>query len=112
MTADAKQQIKENSWRAKFVLANNNYRYDEVKKEYQQNTGFFDVTVFGKENERMISKLKKGIRIGVNGRLNMVTKIDKAGEKKKQIEIVCFTIQILDPTAYKEEKDVSDDKRV
>lgn len=83
-----------------FTLANNNFRYDEVKKEYQQDTSFFDVMLFGKENEKISTKLKKGLRIGVNGRLKQKAYTDKEGVKKKSIGIISYTVQILDPAVY------------
>ena len=107
LIADPKLKATEDKCQGKFTLANNVYRYDEGKKEYGQNTIFFDIVVYGKDNEKIMAKIKKGTRIGVNGRLNMTEKINKDGEKKSALEIVCYTIQLLVPS-IKEDKNVSD----
>ena len=83
-----------------FTLANNNFRYDDTRKEYQQDTSFFDVALYGKENEKLSSKLKKGLRIGVNGHLKQRSYTDKEGAKKQTVGIISYTVQILDPAVY------------
>jgi single-stranded DNA-binding protein len=87
LTVDSKIKSENDLWMSKFTLANNIYIYDAQKKEYFSKTNFLDIIVYGQENERVIKRLKKGMRIGVNGRIN---------EEDGKIEIVCFTVQILD----------------
>lgn len=96
LVEDPKVKIILDDFQASFTLASNSYRYLEGKKEYEQKTSFFDIVVVGKANERIISKLKKGIRVGINGHLEM--KLPAHG--KKTVEIVSYTLQILDPAVY------------
>jgi single-strand DNA-binding protein len=52
--------------------------------------------MFGTQSQKLASTLKKGNRIGVNGRLKQKTYEAKNGEKKNSVEIVAYTIQFLD----------------
>ena len=78
-------------------LASHRSRFNEEKKEYTEETGFFDVSLFGRSVERWSSVLRKGQRIGVNGRLCCDTYTARSGEKKTRYGIVAYSLQLLEP---------------
>ena len=77
-------------------LANHHYSFDEEKKEYAEETGFFNVVMFGRQAEKWGGSLKKGQRIGVNGRLSQENWESKEGEKKTRDSIIAYAVQLLD----------------
>jgi single-strand DNA-binding protein len=79
-------------------IANHHYSFDEEKKEYAEETGFFNVVMFGRQAEKWGASLKKGQRIGVNGRLSQDNWESKEGEKKTRDSIVAYAVQLLDVT--------------
>jgi single-strand DNA-binding protein len=81
----------------KLRIANNHYSFNEEKKEYEEETGFFNIVVFGRPAEKLPSSLAKGTRIGVNGRLVMRSFKGKDGADRTACEIVGYSVQILDP---------------
>lgn len=70
-----------------FQLMNKYNVFDEGKKEYAEEIGVYDIALSGKQAEKLLPHLKKGSRIGVNGRLV---------QRRKQIAISAYTIQFLD----------------
>ena len=70
-----------------FTLANNVYKYEESTKDYIKETCLFPIIVYGVEAEKMAKHLKKGLRVGVNGRLSI---------QNKTIQIISYTVQVLE----------------
>lgn len=64
-----------------FTIAHNSYRY--INGEYLQTSCHFNISY---TNNAQLSKLKKGTRIGINGKL---------GVKNKKIVIYATTFQLL-----------------
>jgi len=79
-------------------IANHHYSFDEEKKEYAEETGFYRVVIFGRQAEKWGGALKKGQRIGVNGRLSQDTWDAKEGGKKTRDSIIAYAVQLLDVT--------------
>ena len=97
LTADPKaSELKNGLSRLTFTLANNQYHYNEEKKEYIHDAGFFNIITFTEEKNPLKNYLKKGLRIGINGRLQDNQYISKTGEKKRSMSIVAFSIQLLE----------------
>lgn len=80
---------------AELDLVNNHYAFDEVKKEYVESKDVFRVTVAGRQADKWLTTLKKGQRIGVNGRLV---------HKAKKVEILAYSVQVLEPVVKSEQK--------
>lgn len=82
----------------KIRIANDHYAFDEEKKTYAKETGFFDIVLFGRQVETLgPDRLAKGTRIGVNGRLVMRSYRTKDGADRTAYEIVGYSLQVLDP---------------
>jgi len=79
-----------------FNLANNQVSFDKQTQEFKQKAGFFNIVLFGKQCESLGNILKKGHRIGVNGKLQQDQYVSKNGEKRSSIKIVAQYIQYLD----------------
>lgn len=64
-----------------------NRRY-QVNGEWQENTEFFSITMFGPIAENVAATLKKGNRVIVTGRLENREYVDKAGVNRRQTDLV------------------------
>lgn len=79
---------------ASFSIANNkSYTQNGEKKEQ---VSFFNCVAWGKLGEIMTEHCKKGMRIGIEGRLQQRSWDDKDGNKRSTVEIVVETFQFLD----------------
>lgn len=87
VTDKPKVEETEGSPALSFTLDNKVMAFDETKKEYEEEHCLFPVVLFGKQAEQLKTHMKKGNRVGVNGRLQM---LDKAPR------IIAYTIQFLD----------------
>jgi single-strand DNA-binding protein len=96
LTADSELKNANGHSLLAFRIANNYNTFDDQKKEYQEETGFYNVVLFGKQSEKIAPYLKKGNRIGVNGRLKHEEWETKEGEKRNGVKIVAYTVQFLD----------------
>lgn len=72
---------------AKFTLADNR-RWRGQDGEWQEETSFFDVTVWGDQAERVSESLSKGDRVLVSGRLEQQKWVNDAGENRSKVAIV------------------------
>ncbi len=70
-----------------FSLAVNDYQKGE---EY---TSFIDVVMFDKPN--LIPKLRKGVLIGVTGKLKQ-SRWETQGQKRSKLEVIAFTVDVLE----------------
>lgn len=59
----------------------------------EEQTSFVDVVVWDKPN--LVPKLKKGVLIGVTGRLKQST-WETQGQKRSKIEIRAYTVDVLE----------------
>jgi len=71
-----------------FTIKNEYSTYDEQTKSYKKEDGIFVCSIKGKEAKRLMASpaMKKGVRIGVNGRLS------------PDLLIIAISIQVLDKT--------------
>lgn len=98
LTDDVKSQKLENGKiRLSFSLANNQFHYNEKKKEYVKSTAFFRIVSFVEGESPLKDYLRKGIRVGVNGKLQANEHLTGEGKKNRQTSIMAFSVQLLEP---------------
>ena len=95
MTSDAQLKYTQlGTSVASFSIANNkSYTRNGEKKEQ---VSFFNCVAWGKLGEIMTEHCKKGMRIGIEGRLQQRSWDDKDGNKRSTVEVVVETFQFLD----------------
>lgn len=79
------------SARANVSIAVN--RSKKVGEQWQDETSFFDVAIFGKTAENLKPYLTKGTQIAVDGYLKQ-DRWESEGQKKSRISIVANTVQL------------------
>ena len=62
---------------------------------YTERPNYFDVSVFGAAGENVAQYMRKGSRVGVDGRLEW-REWESSGEKRQAVGIVADTVQFLD----------------
>jgi len=87
-----------------------NTPYKDKSGEWQEDTLFIDVVLWGTPSERVVKKLSKGSRVLVVGSLRQST-WEKNGEKRSKIEVRAERVSALD---YKrdsapEEEEITED---
>lgn len=77
----------------RFSLAvNRNKR--SAEGQWEEETGFFDVVVWGKQAESLNTYLRKGKQVAVEGEL-IQNRWEQDGQKKSKVEISATGIQLL-----------------
>ncbi len=87
--------------RLSYILANNQFHFNEEKKDYIRNTNFFKIITFTEEENPIYKYLKKGLRIGINGHLKTSHYLSKTGKQMISINIISYTVQILEPASQR-----------
>ncbi len=77
--------------------------YKDQEGQWQEDTLFINVTTWGPLAERVNDRLTKGSPVVVEGRLQSRTWEDSMGNKRKTIEVVARTVQILEKFGVSEE---------
>ena len=80
---------------AKISIANDR-KYKDKNGEWQSDTSFVDVSLFGETAERLANNLVKGIAVLVEGRLRVYSYSSQDGVQKKGVEIVSSRVHILE----------------
>ena len=80
---------------ASFSLANN--RVYISKNERKESVSFFNCISWGKQGEVIAQHCKKGMRIGIEGRLQQRSWKDQNNQSHSTVEIVVETFQFLSP---------------
>ena len=75
---------------------------NEYRKEGEQYTNFFDVTVFGNRAVKLSEILKKGMKVAVEGRLHYSTWM-KDDEKRSKVDITADNVEIMSAKPKNEE---------
>jgi single-strand DNA-binding protein len=83
--------IKTGSAVVAFTIANN-----RTNKEKKEDVSYFDCVAWGNQAEIIAKYLKKGRRLGVEGRLKQRRWEDKDGKAQSKIEINIDNFQFLD----------------
>lgn len=68
----------------------------EIDGSYSEKPNFFNVTVFGGQAENVSSYMRKGSRIGVDGRLDWHEWEAGDGTKRQAVDIVAHRVEFLD----------------
>lgn len=77
----------------RFSLAvNRNKR--SAEGQWEEETGFFDIVLWGKQAESLSTYLRKGKQVAVEGELRQ-SRWEQDGQKKSKVEIAATGIQLL-----------------
>lgn len=85
---------------ASFTLAVDN-RIKDANGQYT--TSFIPCVVWKEQAENCVRFIHKGSLVGVEGRLNQRTYDSKDGNKVQVIEVICDSVQFLEPKKADEE---------
>ena len=66
-------------------------------------TSFFTCKAFGKIAVNVNNYCKKGSKVAVNGRIQQRTYLAKDGSKRSVYEVICDSVEFLDPKPVEEE---------
>jgi len=88
-------------------LACNSSRKD-ADGAYSERPNFFDVSVFGASGENVAQYMRKGSRVGVDGRLEW-REWESSGEKRQAVSVVADSVEFLDTPARDEDGDLDGD---
>lgn len=78
-----------------FGVATNRRYKSPSSEEWQEETNFHNVVVWGRQAENLSQRAKKGTRLFISGRLSTRTWDDKDGKKNYKTEIVAETISLI-----------------
>lgn len=81
------EQEQDKAKKLSLTLASHHYTFSEDTKEYEEETGLYQIEMFGNQVEKLGSFLKEGSRVGVNGRMTT---------KNGAVSIIAYSIQFLD----------------
>ena len=82
-----------------FTLAIDNRFKDE---NGDKTTSFIPCVVWNQQAENCVRFVKKGSLVGIEGRLNQRTYLNKEGNNVQVIEVICDSVQYLDPKKQEE----------
>lgn len=80
---------------AQFSVAVNNRRKNQSSGEWEDQTEWFNVVVWGDQAERISQYVTKGRQVYVEGRLQTRNWDDDQGQKHYRTEVIAQTIQLL-----------------
>ena len=93
LTRDPERSDSEKYKLCKFGIAVNR-RFKAKSGEWQDDTSFFNVIVWGDASERLVARLKKGYSVIVEGKLKS-NSWEKEGKKFTSIDVVANRVQVL-----------------
>lgn len=79
---------------ARFSLAVNNRRRGQ-SGEWEDNTEWFNIVLFGDTAERVSQYITKGKPLYVEGRIQTRTWDDQEGQKRTSVEVIANAVQLL-----------------
>lgn len=80
---------------AKFSLAVNNRRRNQTTNEWEDNTEWFNILIWGDTAERVSQYITKGKQVYIEGRLQTRSWDGDDGQKHYMTEVVAQTVQLL-----------------
>ena len=86
-----------------------NRPYRDRKGNWQEDTLFIDVVVWGEAADRAISRFNKGTRVLVEGSVRQSSWETESGERRSRIEVRADRVAALDPRREIEEPEEIDD---
>ncbi|MFN8624214.1 MAG: single-stranded DNA-binding protein [Chloroflexota bacterium] len=90
------------------VATNRNYR--DQQGEWQSETEWFRVVVWGQQAERTAERLRKGHKVYVEGRIQTRQWEDQQGQKRSTVELVANQVTSLERRERDEDAPPSDDR--
>lgn len=78
-----------------FGVATNRRYKSQNSDEWQEETNFHNVVVWGRQAETLAQRAKKGTRLYISGRLTTRSWDDQDGKKNYKTEIVAETISLI-----------------
>ena len=69
-------------------------------------TTFMNCSIFGNQAENLVKFTRKGALVGVEGRLNQRSYQRQDGSKASVIEVICDSVQFLEPKPAGQEDEV------
>lgn len=93
---------------ASFTLAIDNRLKDE---NGNKTTSFIPCVVWNQQAENCVRFVKKGSLVGIEGRLNQRTYQNKEGNNVQVIEVICDSVQYLDPKKQEESSNQSTENK-
>src|SRR6185436_11553944 len=79
----------------KFSLAVNNRRRNQTTNEWEDNTEWFNILIWGDTAERVSQYITKGKQVYIEGRLQTRSWDGDDGQKHYMTEVVAQTVQLL-----------------
>lgn len=76
-------------------MAVNDRRKNPSTGQWEDAPNYVDVTIFGQRAEALSKFLRKGIKIGVEGKLRWSEWENPAGEKRSKLEIVADEVELF-----------------
>ncbi len=89
------------------IAVNRRYK-DSSSGEWKDDTSFIPVVVWGESANRCGEKLKKGLPVHIEGRLQSRAWETKEGQKRSSLEVVARRVQFLSKTTSTQEADTSE----
>lgn len=80
---------------AKFSLAVNNRRRNQQTNEWEDQTEWFNILIWGDTAERVSQYITKGKQVYIEGRLQTRSWDDDSGQRHYMTEVVAQTVQLL-----------------
>jgi single-strand DNA-binding protein len=83
-------------------------RFNRQQEEGRSNADFFTVVAFSRQAEFVEQYLRKGMLVGVEGRLQSRSYEDRNGNRVNTVEVAADNIQILESKSAREERESND----
>jgi single-strand DNA-binding protein len=93
----------------KFSLAVNNRRRNQQTNEWEDNTEWFNILIWGDTAERVSQYITKGKQLYIEGRLQTRSWDGDDGQKHYMTEVVAQTVQLLGSREGGGQRDGGDD---
>ena len=81
----------------RFTIAVNDRRRNSQTQEWEDNTSFIPIVVFGKQAENCDRFLAKGRKAAVSGRIQTGSYTNKEGQKVYTTEVIANNVEFLSP---------------
>jgi single-strand DNA-binding protein len=91
-------------------IACNSSRRDPEGGTYIEQPNFFDVSVYGASGESVSNHIRKGARVGIDGRLAWREWENSEQERRQAVSIVADTVQFLDSPGGRSQAGATDDE--
>ncbi len=91
----------------RFTIAVNR-PYRDKSGNWQEETSFIDIVVWGDAADRAVSRFNKGSEIVVEGRLRQSSWETESGERRSKLEVVADRVQLLSSKSSQENVNIDD----